>query len=177
MSDLTAYTAAADLADFFASVVDTVAIPGGCEPPDRVYTAAGEPAVWVCGELVTWVSAVGATDIPNSDVGIDNTSACAVATYVEVNWRLTHCLASLADPKQQNATSVYETEAACFYSLAYGLYRRLQANFANVFTGVTNCNRISQGRFELGQRQGLMLAVAQTIRVQVELLDPSEDSS
>lgn len=176
MPDLDAYTVAADLADFFAANVDDITVPDGCDLPDRIFVSAGEPDIWVCDEIAVWNSAIGATNRPNQDTGID-TTACANAHYVEVNWRYAKCITTSPDGKTPISVADHDKDAACFYSVAFGLYRRVQASWGDIFTLQSDCNKISQDRFELGQRSGGMLTVTQTLRVGLALTDPAQDGS
>lgn len=175
MSDLTAYQVAAGLTDFISDAVAGIILPSGCTAPDRIYTSAGEPDAWNCGEIAVWLSAIAPTDVPNRDQGIDQT-ACASGTYVEVNWRLVSCISKSTDGKSPISEEDHEADAQCFYTLAFGIYRRIQVGLETIWDD-TNCKAITGGRFELGQRSGGMLSASQMFRVQVDLTDPANDSS
>lgn len=177
MSDQLAYDVAADLTDFLSSAVDEIALPAGCGTPDRIFTAAGRPRVWPgCAELQVWISEIGATDIPNRSTGLDQ-AVCAQATFVEVNWRITHCITVAKEGKDPTDTGTHEAEAACFYSLTWGLYRRVMHNMGSIFADIPHCsNARSSSGLVTGPRSGGMVWATQAIRVQVELLDPATDN-
>lgn len=176
MSDTLIYTLAADLTDFLSDAVAGINLPTGCEPPTRIYTAAGQPDAYRCGELVVWVSQISPTDTPNVENTPDQ-SACAHSHYVEVNWRVTACISKSPDGRTPISEEDHEADAECFYTLAYGLYRRVQANLGSIWTDIDDCKKITGGALDIGERAGGQLSAGQTFRVGFDLTDPSSDSS